>query len=296
MDKFKFIYSVDKAKLCYYQPSDLFSDIAKVKGLTLGKQGFSLYVPATDTDKKKGNKTPNSLDVRIYQQSDIEPDIIQEFGTLKLHSTTSDYEGFCFLTIENRCLYQSNYIKHAEHIAQTLGLTFSHITCLDIAMDCNVNLISRVRNLVKHHEEQGLEMIFNNKKVKDTAQILKGWREIYSRTCKRLINNPSLYLSPVDEEAPSMVIYDKSREIQESGKDYIAKHCNFGKGKIYRSEIRLKRKALKAYFKERPLKGLEELQDQATLNDIWQTFTHRILHFTFKRTRQQLDLIDILKT
>lgn len=302
--KVKFKFNIDKLKLCYHQPKGLFETLLKSPTQLIERDGYSLYI-LKDLEKEKQGKTPSALSVQILI---IEEGKRRTLGTLTLHNQQSDFEGYCFFVFENRSFYtfltssrghKYSIIPIMAEIALDLGLIFNHITALDICLDCNVNVISKVRNLVKNHQQKGLELIFNNRKITDLNQILEGWKEIYSRTCNKLIKTPSIYLQQRDENAPELVIYDKSREIaEESGKDYITEWNAIGK-RCYRTEIRLKRKALQKYLNQHPLtEGFEltEIQEPQRLYDIWQTFTHRIIHFTDPQTRQPLDLVDLIET
>lgn len=302
--KAKFKFNIDKLKLCYNQPKGLFETLLNSTIQLIERDGYSLYI-LKDIEKEKKGKTPSALSVQILIP---ENEGRQTLGTLTLHGTSSDYEGYCFFEFQNRAFYTflttSNGNKYSiipimAEIALDLGLKFNHITRIDIALDCSVNVISKVRTLIKNHQQKGLELIFNNRKVTDPERVLEGWKEIYSRTCNKLIKNPSIYLQQRDENAPELVIYDKAREIaEESGKNYISEWNALGK-RCYRTEIRLKRKTLQKYLNQYPLtEGFEltEIQEPQTLYDIWQTFTHRIIHFTNPADRTTLDIADLIET
>lgn len=293
--KIKLNKNIDKLKLCYYQPNQLFERL--LNRHSIDGEGYSLFVLHDEREKK--GKTPNHLCVNVHITTTNGD--LQNLGTFTFHNQQSDFEGYAFFDFQNKAFYQhhkdgKNLITLIKPIAQALGLTFSHITALDIALDCNINLISKVRNLIKTHTEKGLEMVYNNRKITDPTKELGGWKEIYSRTCKRLIKTPSIYLTQKND-GPALCIYDKAREIAsgEGEKQYINEWNNIGK-RCYRAEIRLKRKEIRNYFAQHDTAefSLEKLQEQETLSDIWQYFSHRILHFTRPSNRTTIEIADLL--
>lgn len=161
------------------------------------------------------------------------------FGVL-LMNRTKFYESDCDLIklkVNNTTLYKE-FVPNLNKFLEAFRLQINNITCIDIALDTNVDLLSNFYNYFRN-----------------PAYILKGgakkleYIEKYCREYRDGMETPTLYLGKSDKK---LRIYNKSVELFENDhKDYISE---FHKANgldvaedIYRMEISLKNTALKRY-------------------------------------------------
>lgn len=218
------------------------------------------------------------------------------FGTIKIGSTFEDEESpfrYVWIKIDNRVLYTPLYpsvsvLSYLYFIAEDLSLIYNNITRLDIAVDSNVNYPVRLKKAVR---DMSLTPVVLGKAYTEPKEIIR--KLLYIHTADRIryrTDNISLSSSDKDE---ALCLYNKSEEIKESGKDYIAEWDRIT-GTIYRAEIRLKRAAIKEFLNNRGL-TFEDLylsiQDKERLLELFLFFSDRLVRF--RRGRETINLLQL---
>ena len=135
------------------------------------------------------------------------------------------------MAVDNQMLYTN--LNGLGYIEQALNLNFFRISKLDICLDSNLNVIDRFYKLLKDDKQT---IIINNKAIKDRQSIIDNIIHLSSGSLQSIRKIKSFVIKGNEME---LVGYNKSVEIEKTGKDYIKDNLGLDK-KIYRLEIRLK--------------------------------------------------------
>lgn len=303
MKKVKYNFNVDKLRLCYRQPQQLFD---MLKGYNNGNyiqfDCFSLVITDNGRPQEETTKEPTK----------IKANIVLDDGTLLgefVFNDSAKYEGKCFFSVDNHALYKESgrnergkysYMCHLDWVEQHLHLDKNNLTESEIALDVNFNPLPQLQRLIR--DTTNYDMILNGKKVNDDERI-NGYGEYFVRTRTKRKRYPTIYLSQKKADSPCIKIYDKATEINgESGKDYINDWNDFNSRTMWRLEVTVKNDDFKA-FQERVGKNIEEwgkiesvvvllgLEQFRTL--LWVYITERLIYFRNKHTNEVISLLDI---
>lgn len=303
MKALKYNFNIDKLRLCYKQPQQLFD---LLKGYNTGDyiqfDCFSLVI--TDCGKiQESNKEPTK----------IKTSVLLEDGTLLgefVFNDSAKYEGKCFFAFENHSLYKvngydsqgnkHNYMAFMGWIEQQLGLEKNNLTECEIACDINFNPQPQLQRLIR--DTTNYDMIVNGKKVDDNERIA-GYGEFYERTRTKRKRYPTIYLSQKKADSPSLKVYDKLAEInEESGKNYIIDWNEFGNSPIWRLEVTVKNQDFREY-QQRISTNLEEWGQIETITELlglepfrtllWVYIADRLIYFRNKHSNEFVSLFDI---
>lgn len=303
MKALKYNFNVDKLRLCYKQPQQLF-DLLKVynNGEYIQFEGFTLVI--TDNGRpQESNKVPTKI------KADIILDDNTRLGEFSFNDSAK-YEGKCFFTVDNHALYKvngydsqgnkHNYIAFIDWVEQKLHLDKNNLTECEIALDVNFNPLPQLLKLIRN--TNSYDMIVNGKKV-DADERINGFGEYFERTRTKRKRYPTIYLSQKKADSPSLKVYDKLAEItEESGKGYISDWNEFGNSPIWRLEVTVKNVDFKE-FQEKISKNLEEwgniesvvvllgLVQFRTL--LWVYICDRLIYFRNKHSNEVVSLFDI---
>lgn len=273
-------FNIDKLKVCYIQPSDLYQEFTDLKDQTIYRDGYDLYIIPDDDDR------------HIRLSVSVSGCLL---GVLTLNNS-KQCEGLCFFRFDNKALYEFltidtytgkryNLINVWESIADDLGLIYNNITEIEVACDCNFNLMAQVRKFIRDY--QRYDMFANGKRVSDPNRLIDNYHETFSRSRKRLQRQPSIYFEQARTDAPLLRIYDKSAEIvaNDNTKDYICQWNEFTP--IYRAEVRIKSNSIKeflnSYIPDTDYPStLQMIQSKHFLFSVWNFFTDRLIFFRTK--------------
>ena len=303
MFKVKVKYNVDRLKICYKQPQELWDYISTFnKEDKILYDSFSLLI--TDDGKKEGSDK---------ESVKIKANIITDDGVLLgelILNNSAKYEGLCFFEYENKALYtifqtyynvKYNYVGCMDYVASVLGLEINNITTIEVSADINHNPLPRIYKLMKDHENY--DMIYNGKVVDDYTKILEGVGEFFGRSRVKKNRYPTLYLSQKKDDSPSIKIYDKRAEIQDSNKQYISDWNDNLNGTFYRVEVSVKNEDIKQflsligeYKEDYGCLGLflTHLGDEEYKHHLWEWISDRIVYFRAKRgDREVITLHDV---
>lgn len=302
MKALKYKFNIDRLRLCYKQPQQLF-DLLKGynNGDYINFDGFSLVI--TDNGRvQESNKEP----------SKIKADVVIDDGTLLgefVFNDSAKYEGKCFFSVDNHALYKESgrnergkysYMCHLDWVEQHLHLDKNNLTECEIACDINFNPQPQLLKLIRN--TNSYDMIVSGKKVADDERI-NGYGEYFERTRTKRKRYPTIYLSQRKADSPSLKVYDKLAEItEESEKNYIIDWNEFGYSPIWRMEVTVKNQDFKE-FQQRIGKNIEEwgevdnvvvllgMEQFRTL--LWVYIADRLIYFRDKHTNEVVSLFDI---
>ena len=309
--KLRVNFNIDRLRLCYRQPQQLFTDVTSCDNDTEIDCGdFRLKIVdngRTDDDEQQ----PTNATAQIRYR-DGDKDVT--FGILELNNSAK-YRGKCFLSLDQPALYDCqgrdvctgekyNHLCYLPYITSTLGLVLNNITLLEIAADTNVNPVPTIRRMI--HDHPNYDMILRGKKVADANRKIGGYYETYGRSRERQDRYPTLnFRSEKDPEYPKLRIYNKTREILESsGKKYEAAWNEYGNHAVFRAEIELRNESYRQWLSHiapiKPEWGCLEDAEHLLLSEeyrtaIWLYWTRRMLYFRPKgRRKEVIDLADII--
>lgn len=308
--KRKVNYNLDKLRLCYRQPQQLFNDVTNTEnGDEMDCGDFRLKI--VDNGRTADNELPPTNATAQIRYWDGDKDIA--LGNLELNNSAK-YKGRCFLSLAQHSLYDCqgvdmrtgekyNHMGYLSYISSTLGLKLNSITLIEIAADMNMNPVPSIRRMIRDYEHY--DMIVNGKRVADERRKIDGYCEAYGRSRARLDRYPTLYFSQSKVEGLRMRIYNKTKEIAEaSGKDYIEAWNEYGNHSIYRVEVVVRNEDYRKWLDYiRPIKpewgdleGAELLlMSEEYRTAIWLYSSRRMLYFKPKgRRREIIDLADII--
>lgn len=303
MKALKYNFNVDKLRLCYKQPQQLFDMLKDYNnGDYINFDGFSLVI--TDCGRtQESTKEPTKIKANVVLDDNTR---LGEFS----FNDSAKYEGKCFFTVDNQALYKTNgydsqgnkhnYMAFIGWIEQKLGLEKNNLTECEIALDVNFNPVPQLLKLVKDTDNHHL--ILNGKNVADDVR-LDGFGEYFDRFRKKRNRYATIYLSQKKVDSPSIKVYDKLTEIrEESKKDYIIDWNDFNSNTMWRLEVTVKN----ADFREFQQKIGTNLEEWGQLNTVvellgleqfrsllWVYIADRLIYFRNKHTNEVISLLDI---
>ena len=303
MKALKYNFNVDKLRLCYKQPQQLFD---LLKGYNNGDyiqlEGFSLVI-SDNGRPQESNKVPTKI------KADIILDDNTRLGEFSFNDSAK-YEGKCFFTVDNHALYKvngydsqgnkHNYIAFIDWVEQKLHLDKNNLTECEIALDVNFNPLPQLLKLIRN--TNSYDMIVNGKKV-DADERINGFGEYFERTRTKRKRYPTIYLTQKKLGSPSLKIYDKASEItEESEKDYISEWNDFNSSTMWRLEVTVKNVDFKE-FQEKIGKNIEEwgevdnvvvlLGMEQFKALLWVYIADRLIYFRNKHNDEVICLLDI---
>lgn len=242
----KFFINLDKLVVAYHHNKQLEEQLNKVRNdmeffssSILDFKGFRLK--NTNNGKKIKRYYKDSYD--IYVDCLIDNQIKEKkFGTLHFNSKLFEDNKYMYIAIENEMLYREE-VNSIYYISDCLGLSYSHVCSLDIAIDSNVDFHLYPLNFNKH---KNVIPIIRNKKIKDRNKKIKK----YGYNCDGSINEPfkdkTLYIKNEDNSRILLCrMYNKKEEIEEVSKKYYIIDKLEIKGKnLYRLEMSVNSKSL----------------------------------------------------
>lgn len=301
---------MDKLKVCLLQPQSTFGYIrdhttyTTIDGMrVLDEDGYKLVAVEEDD-----NAMTAALDVMDDSGEYL------RLGTFQLNGAGSKYQGRAFFSFENSSLYtvfgvtadgaKANWVDMLLPIAEDMGMAFNNVTEVEVALDSTVNVIYRMRKLIKDVDKY--DMYLNGRKV-EVGTTLKSYGEYYERTREQLSRRPTLYFSQSKDTDMSLRIYDKTTELREHSPEKAARYHDWlgwsDTDRIYRAEVTLHNTNVRE-FCERQGKRLAE---QGEHNNVLGLFgmeefrlgmlrdaTDRMVYFRDRRDGSKVSVIDLL--
>lgn len=275
--------NVDTRRLSFFQPQGLFDHLlmAQSDGV-ITYDDFSLRLPQQEQEADEAAAEAAVDDeAAVEPPTEINADLMladgEVLGQFRFNNTPK-YRGLAFFTFANKALYDygSGCAAMLDVATSQLGLELCALTQTDIALDVNCNIYPHIMRFVRDAEH--FDMILNGDRVDDANRTLQGIGEWFARSRKKRERFPTLYFEHKRADGLKIRVYDKSKEIEESGKSYIAEHNGFGATKTYRVEIVVKWVQFKQW--QRHICDV----DTIVPNDDWKLRTNETLHEHMKRT------------
>ena len=301
---------MDKLKVCLLQPQSTFGYIRDHTSYTtidgmrvLDEDGYKLVAVEEDD-----NAMTAALDVMDDSGEYL------RLGTFQLNGAGSKYQGRAFFSFENSSLYtvfgvtadgaKANWVDMLLPIAEDMGMAFNNVTEVEVALDSTVNVIYRMRKLIKDVDKY--DMYLNGRKV-EVGTTLKSYGEYYERTREQLSRRPTLYFSQSKDTDMSLRIYDKTTELREHSPEKAARYHDWlgwsDTDRIYRAEVTLHNTNVRE-FCERQGKRLAEQGEHGNILgllgmeefrlEMFANATDRMIYFRDKATGAKVSIIDLL--
>lgn len=303
-------FNIDRLRLCYKQPQQLFYDVTSFEdGEEIDCGDFRLRV--IDNGRTADNELPPTNATAQIVYWDGSKDIVM--GDLELNNSPK-YKGKCFLTFTNNSLYDCqgrdlrtgekyNHLCYLPYVSDVIGLQLNNVTLLEITADTNVNPIPAIRRYIRDYEHY--DMVVNGRRIADERRKIDCYCEAYGSSRVRIDRYPTMYLGQSKSEGLRMRIYNKTREITESSdKQYESEWNEYGDHAIHRIEVVVRNEDYRQWLDYvRPIKpewGCLEDAEHLLLSEeyrtaIWLYATRRMLYFRPKGQRKKvIDLADII--
>ena len=306
----KWAVSVDKLKVCLTQPQETFDYIRDhtsyitIDGMrVLDEDGYKLVVVEEDD-----NAMTAALDVMDDSGEYL------RLGTFQLNGAGSKYQGRAFFSFENSSLYtvfgvtaggaKANWVDMLLPIAEDMGMAFNNVTEVEVALDSTVNVIYRMRKLIKDVDKY--DMYLNGRKV-EVGTTLKSYGEYYERTREQLSRRPTLYFSQSKDTDMSLRIYDKTTELREHSPEKAARYHDWlgwsDTDRIYRAEVTLHNTNVREFCERQGKRLAEQGEHNNVLGlfgmeefrlDMFANAADRMIYFRDKATGAKVSIIDLL--
>jgi len=282
-----FKINIDKLTLCYIASNEIVSDLEDT--IEREEDGFRI-----ERLNVRGATNETFLGVSVIDPT--KNNGYKAFARIKIGNkfeSKSESNRYLWITLENNVFYgyskYCNELSYIYYIADTLNLKFNNVTEIHIALNSNINWFIKVKKAIRNMK---LTPIILNKKYLSEKEIIDKVKYIHTGDRMKYRTN-TLVIKNADKDM-EICLYNKTDEINESGKKYIKK--DFGKDtNIYRNEVRIKRSALKDYLQCRGISWEDfysKILDFNFLFDVFCYYQQKIIRFVNKE-RKQITLLDL---
>lgn len=277
--------NIDRLEVCYTASVPVVEEL--IDTAYMERSGYRIIA-----QESENNETILQVDIVAPEGGPV----WMSFASIKIGSTFETEDSpfrYVWIRVDNRVLYTPLYpsspvLSYLFYIAEDLSLIYNNITRLDIAVDSGTNYPVRIKKAVR---DMSLTPVVLGKAYPEPKEIIG--KLLYIHTGDRIrYRTDNITLSSADKDE-ALCVYNKTEEIKESGKDYIAEWDGI-KGTIYRAEVRLKRAALKDYLNSKGL-TFEELYlnilNKERLLDLFLFYSDRLIRF--RRGRDTINLLQL---
>lgn len=273
---------IDGLKLCYYAELSLLEELSQIQlGERVDFDEFSIF----------------RVVCKHYQ-----------FGFEVLHTSNNNYKKvamfkfgrygeqrfpqYTIYQIENDVLYNQVLFNTTLQFPEIIGISFQHISNIDLCRDFKFNVVSRIRKIAK---EDKVSILVNGKVIDKRADIDCGKLTHTLNFYKT--KNPTLNLcqkkaSKDKSKGLTLCAYNKNNEIAtSSNKEYIREF--YGNPKtLHRLEVHQNCQEIKDYLNDAP-QNISLLFDKDFLDGMYLAHLSSILRFN--RGRKHLEWCEILQ-
>lgn len=208
-----------------------------------------------------------------------------KFGTFNRHRQD------VYIVYENDILYDTFMLGARFYIESALSLNFRRVSKLDIAYDFNYNAINKFYRMYKNEQ---YDLYINGRKVQTIEENVRNVTHIVGSSSRKRTFTHHTPLIKAEDGALGMAAYNKSEEIEKSGKQYIQEDCGFNR--MYRFEVRCgSYKILKTTLSRLGINDEElycKLQMKEVQAELFTDMLERLIYFRYKR--KKIDLISEL--
>ena len=295
-------FNVDKLRICYLQPQELWQNLEKHNTNDfVNYDCFSLHITDDGRGKEINDKPRTKIKCNVILNEGL---LLGKFE----FNNSAKYAGKCFFEFDNKALYsiagynfgkKYNHLVTLDFVEQQLNITKNNVTCVEVAMDVNFNVIHVIQKLIKDYKN--FTMYVNGNIINNEGRKIENYGEYFQRSRKRRERYPTIYLTQSKEDSPRLKIYNKTNEIKESGKSYI-QQWNGMPSTMYRVEVTVKNEDFKKFMEI--MQGKNDfyseiegvclhLSVEGYIYLLWQYITDRMLYFKNKSTGEVIRMLDI---
>lgn len=271
---------IDELRLCYKAEPPILDELAKTEfGNWIDYGNFSLFRVVSRHFKYAFDVVYSDLDNR------------SKVATLRFgHYVEKRNPTYMYYRVENEVLYNEKKLKEILKLPDMLGITFKHITTIDLARDFKFNVVQRIRKTAKDKETK---VIVNGKAVEKEKDIRDGMF-VFPLNFNRL-KNPTITVKQakaIKDKTKGLTLcgYNKNKEIESSSHKHYIKEFYGNPKSLHRLEVHQNNKEIKGFCKKLNVKQrLTLIFNQAFLDSMFSSHLSSLLRFTRGRTKIEWD-------
>ena len=275
---------IDELRLCYTAESILLDELSELEiGGWKDFGEFSLFRTVSRHFKY-------GFDV-LYN---LYPDGRKKVATLRFgHHGEQEQSSYVYYRFENDVLYDQSIFDTTMMLPELLGMTFQHITSIDLARDYRFDVVKKIRKIAK---DEAVKVIVNCKVIDKNKDVPEGMF-VFPLNFKKL-SNPTISVKQakaVKDKSKGLTLcgYNKTKEIETSShKDYIKQFYGNPRS-LHRLEVHQNNEEIKDFCKVNNIpQDISLITDQQFLDAMYDVHLSSLLRFTKGRTK--LNWRDIL--
>ena len=199
-------------------------------------------------------------------------------------NTDADKLRMVWLSLNNETLYNGD-IQFATCIEHRLGLSFYHVTTLDLCLDTPFSISPLIKSYA-HNES--VTTILNGKRIRNRDED----RPELTYTTSGSLNKQGKYLTvsikqrnAIKDKSKGVTVqtYDKAAEIRNSSKkQYIMDYYGNPK-RLYRTEVHLNAEDIKNYLKRKDIEYTSLIRDEAIREQMFFHFLGSVIRFQSRK-------------
>ena len=268
---------LDELRLCYVAEPSLLKEFTDVEFGDWKSYGdFSLF-------RVVSRHFQYAFDV-LYGSVD---DNRKKVATLRFgHYVEKELTSYVYYRVENEVLYNQALLKTILTLPDMLGITFQHITSIDLARDYKFNVVQKIRKIAKDKE---IKVIVNGKVIDKEKDVREGMF-VFSLNFKKL-SNPTISVKQakaVKDKTKGLTLcgYNKNKEIESaSNKSYIKDFYGNPKS-LHRLEVHQNNEEIKDFCKSNGIaQDVSLIFNQDFLDNMYDAHLSSLLRFTKGRTK-----------
>ena len=274
---------IDELKLCYVAELSLLDELSKIKlGGWADFDNFTIFRVVCEHYQYGFNVLYNS---DSYDRKKVATFKFGRYGEQR-------FPQYVIYRIENETLYNQALFNTTLRFPEMLGVTFQHITSIDLCRDYIFNVVSRIRKVAK---DDKVSILVNGKVVDKRADIDCG--KLTHTLNFNKTKNPTLNICQKNAKKDktqglTLCAYNKNNEIAvSSNKEYIREFYGYPKT-MHRLEIHHNCQEIKDYLKG-AVQDITLLTDQEFLDGMFLTHLSSLLRFN--KGRKHLEWQEILQ-
>lgn len=196
---------------------------------------------------------------------------------------------YTHIRLSNQFLY-SGMIDIIHGMVEVLCLQIDAIERLDLALDCNVSLLSRLRRMVRNTKEY--DMLINGKKVKEDEACLL----LIGELSRKKANVSNAMITHKNSCGLQLRVYDKAKEIDENSDKQYIRINNQMEGQMHRLEIAISEKFINSNVDDKDVFLDAVLKDPDTRMVILRELSDKIIRFNAKSAsmKKKADIVSLL--
>lgn len=281
---FKLGLHLDRLEVCYIASSEIVDGLENTKFWV--RDGYRLRLLENESDNVES----------VLKVDVVDPESetgYKDYARIRVGNRfekDTDSFRYCWLRLENSVLYQPPHeLSYIYWIEEDMGLEFNNFSDIELAMDSNQNFFKRVKSAVRDKE---LTPIVLGKAYPETGEIIPSLK--YLHTGDRVRYRTDTLIVKSQDNTLALELYDKGREIEESGKDYIRESFGGSSG-LFRAEVKLRNRALQDFCRKYGTTQEDiyrSITDKGILFELWLFYSDKLLRFV-DGSRRKVSLLQL---